>query len=204
MARKTERAQKKKAPHHPTKPGKHETPPPLGAPGFAQPVYTPDPTKFITPHPSDNAAYQLIDTLTKEHKIRPLAFPAARGGVEPVLTLAETLGSRRRLGRGGDYGFRADRVPFRRRYRQHRQHRSARRSVRQDGFGLRRSAGARRAAVLFPPRRRDLQLRRSGLLLRPVLRPLPQLSEADPGAGRQSRRHGRAELGRCFACGVPR
>ncbi len=93
MARKTERAQKKKPPHHPTKPGKHDAPPPSGAPGFAQPVYTPDPTKFITPHPSDNAAYQLIDTLTKEHKIRPLAFPAARGGVEPVLTLAETLGA---------------------------------------------------------------------------------------------------------------
>ncbi len=65
---------------------------PAGAPAFAQPVYTPDPTQFIVPHPSDNAAYQVIDTLAKENKIRPLPFPAARGGAEPVLTLAQTLG----------------------------------------------------------------------------------------------------------------
>jgi hypothetical protein len=64
-----------------------------GAPGFAQPVYTPDPTAFITDHPSDNAAYKIIDELTKENKIKPLAFPSARGGSEPVLTLAQTLGS---------------------------------------------------------------------------------------------------------------
>ncbi len=69
------------------------TPAPAGAPVFAQPVYTPDPTSFITPHPSDNAAYQIIDELTKENKIFPIPFPASRGGTEPVLTLAQLLGS---------------------------------------------------------------------------------------------------------------
>ncbi len=63
------------------------------APQFSQPIYTPDPTKFIVDHASDNAAYEIIDKLTKEHKIKPLPFPASRGGVEPVLTLAQTLGS---------------------------------------------------------------------------------------------------------------
>ncbi len=64
-----------------------------GTPAFAQPVYTPDPAQFVVPHPSDNAAYQVIDELNREHKIRPLAFPDARGGTEPILTLAETLGA---------------------------------------------------------------------------------------------------------------
>ncbi len=76
---------------------KHHTPAPHaaspGAPAFAQPVYTPDPTQFIVPHPSDNAAYKIIDTLTKENKIRPLPFPPARGGTEPTLTLGQVLGS---------------------------------------------------------------------------------------------------------------
>ena len=62
------------------------------APSFAQPVYTPDPAQFIVPHPSDNAAYKVIDELTREHKIFPLPFPPSRGGAEPVLTLAQTLG----------------------------------------------------------------------------------------------------------------
>jgi hypothetical protein len=67
---------------------------PAGAPAFAQPVYTPDPTQFIVPHPSDNAAYKVIDQLDREHKIRPLPFPAARGGMaEPVLRLADVLGA---------------------------------------------------------------------------------------------------------------
>ena len=69
----------------------HDTP--SGAPAFAQPVYTPDPTQFIVPHPSDNAAYKIIDELTRENKIRPMPFPAARGGTEPVLTLAQVLGA---------------------------------------------------------------------------------------------------------------
>ena len=61
---------------------------PSGALAFAQPVYTPDPTQFIVPHLSDNAAYKIIDELTKQNKIRPLPFPSARGGTEPMLTLA--------------------------------------------------------------------------------------------------------------------
>ena len=63
------------------------------APSFAQPVYTPDPAQFIVPHPSDNAAYKVIDQLGRDHRLVPLPFPKARGGAEPVLTLAQTLGS---------------------------------------------------------------------------------------------------------------
>ena len=65
----------------------------LDAPQFAQPVYTPDPTEFIVPHPSDNAAYKVIDEQTREHKTLPLGFAPSRGGAEPVLTLAQALGS---------------------------------------------------------------------------------------------------------------
>jgi hypothetical protein len=83
--------------HKTTRKSGHKAPavPPTdasAAPVFSQPVYTPDPTEFIVAHPSDNAAYAIIDKLNREHKIRPLPFPTARGGTEPVLTLAQTLG----------------------------------------------------------------------------------------------------------------
>ena len=72
---------------------KHASPAAPGQPQFAEPIYTPDPTEFVVPHDSDNAAYSVIDQLARAHKLLPMAFPHARGGREPVLTLAEMLGS---------------------------------------------------------------------------------------------------------------
>lgn len=68
------------------------SPAPKGGPQFGQPVPTADPGSFRTPHPSDSGVYKIIDGLQKLHEIKPLAFPAARGGVEPVLTLNDVLG----------------------------------------------------------------------------------------------------------------
>ncbi|MEI9932357.1 MAG: metallophosphoesterase [Rhizomicrobium sp.] len=59
---------------------------------FSQPQPTEDPTTFSIKHASDNAAYQKIDALNKEHKIKALPFPPPRGGVEPRLTLEQVLG----------------------------------------------------------------------------------------------------------------
>lgn len=66
--------------------------PDQNAPSFAQPQPGPDPTEFVIHHPTDNAAYARIDALNKEHRLRPMAFPAPRGGTEPQLTLAEIYG----------------------------------------------------------------------------------------------------------------
>jgi hypothetical protein len=46
----------------------HKTPPPLPQPVFSEPefsegVATPDPTGFLTPHPSDDAQYAAIKKL---------------------------------------------------------------------------------------------------------------------------------------------
>jgi hypothetical protein len=62
------------------------------APSFAQPQPGPDPTEFVIHHPSDSDAYRRIDKLNKEHKLRPMAFPAPRGGTEPRLTLTDIYG----------------------------------------------------------------------------------------------------------------
>ena len=67
-------------------------PTPIGHPVFAQPKPTADPTQFRVSHPSDDAAYAAIDALNAQHKLGPIPFPAPRGGVEPVLTLAQVLG----------------------------------------------------------------------------------------------------------------
>ena len=65
----------------------------LAAPVFAQPEPTPDPSTFKVKHPSDNAAYKLIDQLNAEHKINPMPFPLPRGSAgEPQLTLTEVFG----------------------------------------------------------------------------------------------------------------
>jgi hypothetical protein len=64
---------------------------PVGAPIFAQPEPTPDPTSFKVKHPSDTAAYKEIDTLNAEGLIQPLPFPAPRGGPEPALTLEQVF-----------------------------------------------------------------------------------------------------------------
>jgi hypothetical protein len=65
---------------------------PQPGPFFAQPEPGPDPTKFLVRHPTDQEDYRQIDVLNREHRLRPLPFPAPRGGVEPVLNLAEILG----------------------------------------------------------------------------------------------------------------
>ena len=75
----------------PTKPASGRV---LKSPVFAQPEPTADPTIFKIKHPSDDAAYKIIDKLNSEHKIQPLPFPAPRGkGTEPQLTLLEVFGS---------------------------------------------------------------------------------------------------------------
>jgi hypothetical protein len=55
-------------------------------PAFGQPQPGPEPSGFKVPHPSDNTLYGLTDRKLVE------PFPAPRGGVEPVLTLAEVWG----------------------------------------------------------------------------------------------------------------
>jgi hypothetical protein len=65
----------------------------LSTPVFAQPEPTPDPSTFKIKHPSDDAAYKLIDELNAEHKINPLPFPPPRGGLpEPQLSLTQVFG----------------------------------------------------------------------------------------------------------------
>jgi hypothetical protein len=63
----------------------------VGHPAFAQPMPTPDPTRFEIKHPSDNPAYKQIDELNREHKLQPLPFPPPRGLPEPRLTLGTVL-----------------------------------------------------------------------------------------------------------------
>ncbi|HVH78862.1 MAG TPA: metallophosphoesterase, partial [Stellaceae bacterium] len=65
----------------------------LDAPVFAQPEPTEDPDIFKIKHPSDNAAYKLIDQLNAEHRLQPLPFPAPRGTPEPRLALLDVFGS---------------------------------------------------------------------------------------------------------------
>lgn len=66
---------------------------PAGTPIFADPRPTPDPTKYTTPHASDTAAYNEMDALIKASKFLPLPFPAVVGVAEPILKLADALGS---------------------------------------------------------------------------------------------------------------
>src|SRR5579872_7345845 len=80
----------------PTKTAPTKTPapapePPTGQPAFAQPEPTPDPGKFRTPHASDTAAYKILDKEAKT--LKPLPFPRARGGVEPILRLQVIFGT---------------------------------------------------------------------------------------------------------------
>jgi hypothetical protein len=66
----------------------------LATPVFAQPEPTADPTIFKIKHPSDDAAYKVIDQLNAEHKLKPLPFPMPRGeGPEPQITLAQVFGN---------------------------------------------------------------------------------------------------------------
>jgi len=77
--------------HHPVpKPTPAPTPnpsqPSTGQPVFGQPQPSPDPTSFKTPHPSDTGLYSKVNNKL----IQPI--PTARGGAEPILTLAEVYG----------------------------------------------------------------------------------------------------------------
>ena len=64
-----------------------------GDPQFAQPKLTPDPTQFRTQHDTkgDDAAYKTLDK--EASTLKPLPFEPSRGGVEPILQLADVLGS---------------------------------------------------------------------------------------------------------------
>ncbi|HMK89817.1 MAG TPA: metallophosphoesterase [Methylocystis sp.] len=65
----------------------------LQAPVFSQPQPTEDPRTFKIKHPSDKDAYEIIDELNKEGKLKPMPFPPPRGeGPEPRLTLEDVLG----------------------------------------------------------------------------------------------------------------
>ncbi len=65
---------------------------PTDGPQFGQPIPTADPGSFEVPHPSDNGAYKILDTEQRAGELGPTAFPPARGGTEPVLTLEQVLG----------------------------------------------------------------------------------------------------------------
>jgi hypothetical protein len=74
------------------------TPPPEAAPApttdgaqFAEPVVTPDPTRFSVQHGSDKAAYTYLDA----HKgsLKPRTFPIAKDK-EPRMSLADAIGSK--------------------------------------------------------------------------------------------------------------
>jgi hypothetical protein len=62
------------------------TPVTPGQPSFGQPLPGTDPGSFKVPHPSDDGLYKLVNGKLVE------PFPAPRGGVEPILTLAEVWG----------------------------------------------------------------------------------------------------------------
>ena len=67
----------------------NSAPIPTSGPQFGQPNVSPDPTKFVIKHGSDNAAYNILDK-TKQY---PRAFPLVPGVDEPVVTLQAALGS---------------------------------------------------------------------------------------------------------------
>jgi Calcineurin-like phosphoesterase len=70
----------------------------LDGPVFGQPEPTVDPSIFKVKHPSDNAAYKIIDELNKEHRINPLPFPPPRGkDAEPALTLTQVFNGNQRV-----------------------------------------------------------------------------------------------------------
>jgi hypothetical protein len=65
----------------------------LKQPVFSQPQPTPDPSTFRIRHPSDKDAYEAIDELNAEHKLKPMPFPSPRGAPEPTVTLGAALGA---------------------------------------------------------------------------------------------------------------
>ncbi len=69
----------------------HDQPVNTSGPQFAEPAPTPDPTKFIVKHGSDEAAYTILDSMKgrippKEFRVSPEA--------EPRMTLADAIGKK--------------------------------------------------------------------------------------------------------------
>lgn len=65
---------------------------PTDGPRFAETQDSPDPQHFVVMHGSDTQAYSILDGETGTLLPRP--FPVVAGTAEPILTLAEALGSR--------------------------------------------------------------------------------------------------------------
>lgn len=85
--------------HHPDhKPHRHagtadnDVPVPGGEPRFAQPEITPGEKKYEIKHASDAKAYKILDEEARAGELKPLPFPDARGGAEPVLPLSVLFG----------------------------------------------------------------------------------------------------------------
>ena len=74
---------------HPAPPPDNSQPIPTDGPQFGEPQSTPDPTTFVVKHGSDSGAYKIIDA-TKQY---PRPFPTVDGVAEPIVTLADALGS---------------------------------------------------------------------------------------------------------------
>src|SRR5271154_7081955 len=72
-------------------PSNNSAPIPTGGPQFGEPAPTPDPTKFSVKHGSDSAAYKILDS--EAGTLKPRAFPIAAGVSEPVVKLADALGT---------------------------------------------------------------------------------------------------------------
>ncbi len=66
---------------------------PADAPRFAQPEVVGEPPQYVVKHASDAAAYKTLDAEARAGELRPIPFPASRGGDEPVLRMADLYGS---------------------------------------------------------------------------------------------------------------
>jgi hypothetical protein len=66
-------------------------PRPVDGPQFAEPAPSPDPSKFVVKHGSDKEAYSILDH--ERGSLKPRPFPVVHDTKEPVLTLAQTIGT---------------------------------------------------------------------------------------------------------------
>jgi hypothetical protein len=81
-----------------------------GGPQFGETPATPDPTQFRVRHGSDKQAYTILDSQKGVQEPRP--FPVIEGVAEPLLTLAQALGSQGKgvvdaIGKAGQIVFHA-------------------------------------------------------------------------------------------------
>jgi Calcineurin-like phosphoesterase len=72
-------------------PPNNSTPIPAKGPQFGEAAPTPDPSKFTVKHGSDTQAYKILDS--EAGTLKPRAFPVVPGKPEPVVKLADALGS---------------------------------------------------------------------------------------------------------------